>query len=529
MNENSYLDPAAVKKQCAEIVNNMEEDIETTYIMEQSLKKFIADDEIQSVAFDMLKQQIYDYLSVLQAVRDADNADIQDCAALIEAVGKENLDGSYILQQEKNALSEKEQDEERASSYEKKAKKEELPWMKWYYNWRAKEYWDLADIDQKLYESWKKKENCYDEIEANTESLFTTGENLRDIIRKAFSGIEGAFQNGEYVPDYDAGWRTVLSQDYRMRISEELLSDWGYTQEEIDVLVREGIILTYADMEKLQKTVDTEKVFVSDDKKALFYKGNVYRIYVPDYQTPGFDAVWDLDGRKEVSKKSFDLAAGVLGIDMEELSKDKVFTSDRSHMVQDSYISGKDKNVKGAAAIQALMGLNSFLENSLSSMEITMVFESDGNDRRVTIGIGDSKSRDMFRNMNYDVPVNTYKDSDGVLGKKYASDYAAGIYQLASGNTLPEEDATYTIIGTLSEQHKDANVSGFLSYSNDGKLLFTPLVYAGDTAYIATCQEITGWDVKKIYDFTDLLSNATPADEEQKRLFEKALEGDFYE
>ena len=43
---------------------------------------------------------------------------------------------------------------------------------------------------------------------------------------------------------------------------------------------------------------------------------------------------------------------------------------------------------------------------------------------------------------------------------------------------------TYTITGTLDERHKDTNISGYLSYSADGKLMYTPLTYAGDKAYI---------------------------------------------
>ena len=63
-----------------------------------------------------------------------------------------------------------------------------------------------------------------------------------------------------------------------------------------------------------------------------------------------------------------------------------------------------------------------------------------------------------------------------------------------------------------------------MSYSEDGELLYTPLIYAGDTAYISTCQKFTGYNAKEILEFTDMLSNSVVADDEMKKILEQALE-----
>lgn len=67
---------------------------------------------------------------------------------------------------------------------------------------------------------------------------------------------------------------------------------------EIEYLKQKGIVLTTMDIACIKRTEGTESVFLSKDKKALFYKGEIYPIYVPDNEM-SFQPIWKLDGKKK--------------------------------------------------------------------------------------------------------------------------------------------------------------------------------------------------------------------------------------
>ena len=64
-----YLDPAEIKAQCREAIDNLNEVSSRTMTIEQKLDAFINNSELESKAFDALKQQIADYKTVLQSIR----------------------------------------------------------------------------------------------------------------------------------------------------------------------------------------------------------------------------------------------------------------------------------------------------------------------------------------------------------------------------------------------------------------------------------------------------------------------------
>ena len=142
-----------------------------------------------------------------------------------------------------------------------------------------------------------------------------------------------------------------------------------------------------------------------------------------------------------------------------------------------------------ASLLHLVMGIESFMASALNHTEINLVFESSGCNRRVTMGVGDSQTRLKFQQIDYNMPINTYQNANDFMGEKYASDYAQGIYQIVTGESVPDKEKAYTITGTLDEGHRDCNISGYLSYSETGELLYTPLVLPGDKAYVATCMK----------------------------------------
>ena len=120
MNENSYLNPADIRTQCEEAIVNLEEDNRALGIMQKNIMAFIAEPTLVSQAFDALKQQMFDYLFVLQAMKSANEADIADYRLLkLMAVGQE-LNGSTILEQKDVALSLRKASEENAEKYRKR-------------------------------------------------------------------------------------------------------------------------------------------------------------------------------------------------------------------------------------------------------------------------------------------------------------------------------------------------------------------------------------------------------------------------
>ena len=215
MNEDSYFNPIFMKEQCDAAIHKLQRDNEALDVVEDKLDAFIVNEEIQSQAFQALKQQLSDYKTVIQAMRVASDSDMMDFTTLKDLIGDDEvLDGGNILAQKQNALYEKQKDEVAAMSYEAQAGTATVPWMEVYYRWKANQYWNLADIDQRLYNKWQEKEDRYDEIEYITSGLFVTSEELRIAAQAALTDITGVFREGIYVPDLNAPWRGTVTREY---------------------------------------------------------------------------------------------------------------------------------------------------------------------------------------------------------------------------------------------------------------------------------------------------------------------------
>lgn len=522
MKESDYLNPNDIKSQCDQAIHKLENDNETLDIVSKSVTAFSTDNEIKSVSFENLKQQLADYITVIDAIKSANAYDIAEFSTLKDLVGDEVLDGANIQSQMKKALDNKEFYLEKADEYEMK-KETSNSIIDLYYSWKVNDYKRLAESSQKLYDEWKSKSDKYDEIEGSTSILFSTTGSLREAITTALNSMSGRFQSGTYIPRTGSDWKKImevecLKLESWLKVKEEL----KLSEAEIEYLKQKGIVLSTMDIACIKRTEGTELVFLSKDKKALFYKGEIYPIYVPDNQI-SFQPIWKLDGKKEISSVDFDFWAGVLELNLEEIPKEKLYTNSYQQ-ISSGTLSSSDKNVKEAAVLHAVVGLGNFLISSLDKTEVVISFQtSDGDIRRSIIAVGNSDVRNNFQNWNYNVLRDTYSESEGAIGKKWASDYAAGVYKLASGKEVPDPDGTYTIRGQLDERHKDTLISGYLSYSSDGKLMYTPLVYSGDKAYIESVDGFFEFGRTRILDFTDKLSNPSYADEKSQKLLEEIL------
>lgn len=218
MDGNAYLNPDSIRSQCDAAIQKLLKDNAATYTVEKSLNTFVGNGQIASTAFQALKQQISDYKTVLQAMRTANQSDMEDFLMLKLRVGNQELNGAVILEQKESALSAKKSDEKKAEEYRKKARNEKILSLRLYYSNKAASYKVMAEADQKLYNAWQEKENRYNEIEGCTSGLFTNGAAMRAAAENALNSIRGAFQNGAYVPDMNAAWRGEISSCYINRV-----------------------------------------------------------------------------------------------------------------------------------------------------------------------------------------------------------------------------------------------------------------------------------------------------------------------
>ncbi len=176
-------------------------------------------DELKSKSFGTLKQQISDYKTILQTMRIANELDIEDFVLLKDAVGDTVLDGKNILSQKGVIEQEIIFNEDIVIKYKRAADSTEFSWMEWYYNFKVRQYRNLIEIDQEIYDEWQRKEDEYDEIEALTHGLFNKSAELHIVAQTAISNIMGIFQNSTYIPNLNASWRNELLNEYNKVIN----------------------------------------------------------------------------------------------------------------------------------------------------------------------------------------------------------------------------------------------------------------------------------------------------------------------
>ena len=210
MQRTDYLNPSELKCQCAKAANRLEEDqraLETVY---QSIGRFAGDSEIESTAFDTLKQQLADYQLLIEGMQIANDADAADFRSLGDLAGSEVLDGENIFCQMENANNMKESYLSSEVFFRRKMAAEGEPLLSLYYWRKAEQYARLADNSQRLYEKWLEKTERFDEIAASTAHLFADSGDIESWIQKGLDEIGGAFQMGRYMPVFQSEWRSQI-------------------------------------------------------------------------------------------------------------------------------------------------------------------------------------------------------------------------------------------------------------------------------------------------------------------------------
>ena len=217
MNENSYLDPEAIKKSCTGASKKLKSNNDEILAAETAVKDFLNNSELQGQAFENVRIQMEDYSMILRTMRAANCSDISDFNTLSGSVGDEELDGAKILEQQREALRQKENYENAAEEYRQLARNEDTLYLKYYYSQCEQKNLDLALGQGLLYEAWKKKEEKYDAIDNATAKLFTTVGSMRSIAREGLEYMKNAYRNGNYDTSVRDSWRMRMQNSYLTR------------------------------------------------------------------------------------------------------------------------------------------------------------------------------------------------------------------------------------------------------------------------------------------------------------------------
>ena len=216
MSASFYLDPAEIKAQCREAIDNLHEVSSKTINVEHKLDEFINNSELESKVFDALKQQIADYKTVLQSIRSLIKYNIDEYKTLMSSVGDKVLDGDKILKGQEYARG-------RIRAYEDRAKRcrenavtyASIAVYAENQSTRASLYDHLADNHRRMLEIWEEQEQAYYDIENATKNLFSTGDSTAEQINAALSDLGKSFSAGAFHPNLEASWRAKLKEEVK--------------------------------------------------------------------------------------------------------------------------------------------------------------------------------------------------------------------------------------------------------------------------------------------------------------------------
>ena len=216
MSASFYLDPAEIKAQCREAIDNLNEVSSKTINVEHKLGEFINSNELESKAFDALKQQIADYKTVLQSIRSLINYNIGEYKTLMSSVGDKVLDGDKIIKGQEYARNSIKAYEDRAKRCRENAVTCAVitPFAE-SQNQIAGHYDHLANNHRMMLKYWEEKEQAYYDIENATKDLFSTGDSAAEQINTALSDLGKSFRAGAFHPNLEASWRAKLKEEVK--------------------------------------------------------------------------------------------------------------------------------------------------------------------------------------------------------------------------------------------------------------------------------------------------------------------------
>lgn len=307
--------------------------------------------------------------------------------------------------------------------------------------------------------------------------------------------------------------KQVEEMRINIMIDEEILKTSAWIN---DSLNNELTGLTVNDITNVIKSSNNDKIYLSDKKNSIFYKGKVYEIYVPDYLTVSIDSPkpWTEVAKIEKTSKEFDCLVAITGFEYDDI--DRVGENDKVTWTI------------GQTWLLGLGALNS-INKATTFNTVSIQFLERSGEQKAVISINNSQTSATLTT-HADGKIHSKIEeqksvADDYKSNKFMSDYCQYIYLLA--NNMSEEDwdknGVYDIVYTVDERHVENNCIGYISFEKEN-MIYTPLVFGGDTMKIAIRDNFSVFsDSTEICDISDKLSQSSILSEEYQGLFEEII------
>lgn len=488
------IKPTEIMEQADEIISVMEKDKTKLISALYETNVFINSEELEGSAWSNVKSQIESHNVILRGLICLIDEIILACNGLKINCGEEILDEGVLLEQKGqlqlellsyyNILGEyRSQFQEYIYDIDFGPRYLERE----YINSQALLYKRMIDNNEETIKLIDQKLNKIEEIDLATKNLNNQAEELLSNVNQGIQYIKSTWdsETNRFCPAIGVegfDWVKELNLAWADRINEDLSGE------------------SYSDAEKLELSRNSDKVYLSDDKQSLFYKGVKYSIYVPpqdgkEYLSMQYTTVDTIED-KDLDIHLFNM---MFGLELEEPEKENL-----TNGVQVLQTPQMNKAVGYAFVADAVIGA---LKNSCSQVDIKIDFQtsSDGKLNRAIICAGTSEQRLNAENGIYGQPVSMYYQNYGSPYAKYVIPKSAyeAYNQRMGGNVEYNSTDIYDYEVILSEQRREADYFSYLRFSEDGALVECPIRFQGERIYITkrnAWRDISG---KEVYDLTD--------------------------
>ncbi len=246
---------------------------------------------------------------------------------------------------------------------------------------------------------------------------------------------------------------------------------------------------------------------LSPERGVITYKGEQYKIFVPDHLTTSTGSKWETVHTHVESMPQFDLGTFFSNLVLDD--GDVLLNSDLN-------VSPKLLGAYGQSIFSSLV--SSAYESS-DNIFLQFEFQKSGDQRRVIIKLGSNGVRKIN---------NRYAGTTEMVikGHDVRQWSLNSFYEDATGEDLNMLFERANIYIEMDKRHKGESFSSYVWVANDGTIMQTPIVYEGDRVSLV---KETGGIFYFLSDYKlDLpINGSAPISDEYQKLFKKALSKEF--
>ncbi len=233
-------------RQHEEAIANLTAENEKYDKIKAAITQFVDDPNIDSYGIRALKRQLEDYILVIDAIKSANDIDIQEYTSANAIIGDEYLFGRVVTLRSKRRLLKKISDE-KASFYRGlyNASRNSLTGADEYYREMAEHYENESAFHQSIIDECTRIIDKYDGIENSTYAMLQQASQYRGLIIDALLTMGQAFDGENYSSCISDYWRGSLSLETALNLDgvlEELV-ELGVTDDQIENMKEKGFCL----------------------------------------------------------------------------------------------------------------------------------------------------------------------------------------------------------------------------------------------------------------------------------------------